>query len=69
MQATITKTKSAQPMGQYQPTAIDAAKAAADFRLLQVSPYVIAWKDGRRERVTERQLKKLQAAHTWTTDF
>lgn len=69
MTASVIKTKSAQPMGTYQPTSVDAAKAAADFRLLQVSPYFIAWKDGRRETVTSRQLKKLQATHTWATDF
>ncbi len=51
-------------------TAIDARKAAADFRILDVGKrYSIAWKDGRRERVTCRQLAKLQAAHTWATDF
>jgi len=55
--------------GQYSPTAVDDAKAAADFCLLQVGPNVIRWRDGRTERVTARQLAKLQAAHTWATDF
>jgi hypothetical protein len=63
------KTQSAQPAGEYKPTAIDAAKAAAEFRLLQVSPNVIRWQDGRTERVTTRQLAKLQAAHAWACDF
>jgi hypothetical protein len=56
---------------QYQPTTVDAAKAAADFRVLDVSTArkFIAWNDGRREYVTARQLKTLQASHTWATDF
>lgn len=69
MKATITKTKDAQPMGPYQATAVDTAKAEADFRITSVSPYYIAWKDGRVERVTKRQLEKLQASHTFMTDF
>lgn len=69
MKATCTKTQSAQTMGEYKPTAIDAAKAAADFRLLQVCPCVIRWQDGRTETVTRPQLTKLQQAHTWATDF
>lgn len=67
--ATVTKTKDAQPMGTYTPTSVDAQKAAADFRLTSVSPYYIAWRDGRTERVTKRQLEKLKASHTWATDF
>lgn len=51
------------------PTAVDQAKAAAAFRLLQVGPNVIRWQDGRTERVSERQLAKLQAAHAWAPDF
>lgn len=67
--ATITKTKSAEAIGTYAPTTIDVAKAAADFRLVQVGPNYIVWRDGRGERVTERQLTKLQASHTWACDF
>jgi hypothetical protein len=67
--ATLTKIKAAQPMGEYTPTAVDRTKAGVDFRLINVGPNVIAWQDGRRERVTNRQLAKLQAAHTWATDF
>ena len=63
------KTKSAAPMGVYKPTGLDAVKASVDFRLTQVSPAYIVWKDGRGEKVTDRQLAKLQAAHSWTTDF
>lgn len=67
MQATFTKTKSAQQMGEYQPTAIDDAKAAADFRLLDTR--TIRWRDGTTEYVTRAKLSKLQKAHTWATDF
>jgi hypothetical protein len=58
-------------MGEYKRTAVDDAKANADFRLLDVSgtKKVIAWKDGRREYVTNRQLAKLQATYTWAPDF
>lgn len=67
MEATFTKIKSAQPMGQYQPTAIDTAKASADFRLLDMN--TIRWQDGRTEYVTRAKLTKLQKTHTWATDF
>lgn len=69
MQATITKTQDAQPMGVYQPTAVDAAKASADFLLVSVAPYFIRWKDGRQERVTAKKLAQLKYEHTWATDF
>jgi hypothetical protein len=36
--ATIEKTKTAQPMGIYQPTAIDARKAAADILVSAAEP-------------------------------
>jgi hypothetical protein len=69
MNTQITKTLTAQTMGQYKTTSVDAAKAAADFRLISVSPYIVAWNNGTTERVTARQLKKLQAEHTWSADF
>ena len=71
MQATFTKTRDAQPMGQYRATAVDARKAAADFRLVDVSCRLkrIVWADGRQQDVTARELTKLQADHTWATDF
>lgn len=51
-------------------TAIDARKENADFRLLQVKPYVIRWKDGKQETVTKRQLDKLQREYpNWMADF
>lgn len=66
---TITKTQEAPPVGEYKPTSVDAAKDAADFRVIGVSPFYVRWKDGRTEQVTSLQLKRLQAAHTWATDF
>lgn len=66
---TFIKTQNAQPTGVYQPTTVDAAKGAADFRILQVGPIVIRWQDGRTETVTKRQLAKLQTVHTSMTDF
>jgi hypothetical protein len=64
-------TKRAEPCGAYQPTSRDAEKAAADFLVIDVSTAkcVIDWRDGRREWVSRRELKKLQAAHTWMTNF
>lgn len=50
-------------------TQIDQMKKECDFRLLQTSPYVIAWKSGERQKVTAAQLKKLQSTHSWMTDF
>ena len=67
--ATVTKTKDAEPMGEYKPTAVDARKAAADFLLINVNPNIIDWKDGRRERVTAKKLKVLQKKYKWATDF
>jgi hypothetical protein len=67
MFATVTKTQSAQPVGQYARTALDDRKDAADFLLTSLG--YIRWKDGRGQYVTDRQLKKLQASHTWATDF
>lgn len=69
--ATVTKTKSAQPAGVYVPTQIDAQKAAAEFRLTACfgNKNAIVWRDGRIETVSNRRLAKLQAAHTWATDF
>lgn len=59
------------PPGEYRPTEVDAKKKAADFLLTGVSgsKMEIRWKCGRCERVTDRKLAKLQALHTWTTDF
>jgi hypothetical protein len=69
--ATVTKTHDAQPMGVYAATAVDAVKVAADFRLLDVTGFKkhLRWRDGRDEFVTSRQLAKLQAIHSWATDF
>lgn len=57
-------------MGEYKPTLIDQEKQEADFRLMQVSPYYIRWKDGRGEIVSPQKLKKLQKEHpNWMPDF
>lgn len=71
MQTTCTLIRKAQPMGEYEQTAVDATKAVVDFRLTDVTgpKNRIIWKDGRSESVTDDKLKQLQAAHTWTTDF
>ena len=66
----FTLTKPAQPRGVYRPTTVDAAKAAADFRITVVGRHnTIKWRDGRTELVKDARLAQLQAAHTWTTDF
>ena len=67
--ATVTKTKNAEPVGEYRRTAVDDRKDAADFLVVNRGPNMIRWQDGRLERVTDRQLSKLQASHTWATDF
>lgn len=70
MTTTCTLIRTAQPMGQYKATSIDAAKAAAAFRLVAVgSKNSIVWQDGRTELVSDSKLAKLQAANTWATDF
>lgn len=66
---TIKKVKSHQPVGKYKETSVDKRRKVAEFRLLQVSPYVIKWKNGTVEKVTSSKLKKLQKTHTWATDF
>ena len=64
------KTQSYTPAGKYKETSIDQRKKDADFRLMQVSPYVIKWKDGRVETVNKRKLDKLQKAHpNYMSDF
>lgn len=70
MKVTITHIPSALKMGIYKETSEDVRKREADFRLLQVGPYVIRWKDGRTETVNKRALEKLQKQHpNWVTDF
>ncbi len=61
------KLQDAQPVGEYKPTELDKRKQEADFRLIDLN--YIVWKDGRRQYVTKRELKKLQATYTWVTDF
>jgi hypothetical protein len=71
MTITITKTRDAAPCGDYVATAVDAAKAAAEFRMVAVvgRKTAIVWRDGRAETVTERRLAQLQAAHRFAADF
>jgi len=63
------KTKDAEPMGEYKPTSLDARKKEVDFLLTSVNPYYIKWRSGDLQKVTKRELVKLQATHSWTTDF
>jgi hypothetical protein len=65
------KALDAQPMGAYQPTTVDAEKAAADFRILDIDRKTafIAWRDGRRERVSRWKLAELERMYTWAPDF
>ena len=67
MKAEFKKIQDAQPTGEYKETEIDQKKKDVDFRLIDLD--YIVWKDGTRQRVTKRQLKKFQEQHTWTTDF
>lgn len=69
--ATITKKKELQPTNVYQPTELDARKAAVDFRITSHcgSKAEIVWRDGRVEYVTRRRMEKLEALHTWACDF
>lgn len=68
--ALLRKTQDAQPMGVYQPTAVDANKATVDFILTDVGKKNrIVWQTGEVDYVTSRALKSLQATHSWATDF
>lgn len=71
MTATWTKTADAQPASAYKRTSVDDAKDAADFRILDIDRKTafIAWRDGRRERVSRLRLTSLTRLHTWATDF
>lgn len=72
MSATTTKISSEAPMGQYQPTSIDAAKAKSDFTIEAISGSIttIQWTDGRVEFVKgARAIGKLKATHNWMTNF
>ena len=69
IKATIKKIKTHKKPGVHKPTSIDVLKKVVEFRILQVSPYVIRWKSGKTETVTKRQLDKLKKEHSWSTDF
>ena len=67
---TITKTVSHATMGVYKPTQIDIRKANAGFLLLQTSPCIVKFRDGKTEQVSTAELKKLQILHPdWRCDF
>lgn len=68
MSTQITKVSSHQISGTYTATAVDAAKAACDFLIIDLAG-VIDWKDGRRQFCTKRELKALKASHSWMTNF
>ena len=67
--ATITQTATAQPVGECKPISLDQRKAEVDFRLIQVNPLVICWRNGEAEQVTPRRSTRLKTAYTWATDF
>jgi hypothetical protein len=80
--ATITKTKEAEVLGTYLPTAVDARKAAATVLITAAygAGYDITSRvalSGRGIKhygadlyfVTERALEAIKSAHTWATDF
>jgi hypothetical protein len=70
MTTVVRKIKSAQPMGQYVATGLDAAKNAVQFLVIAVgSKNTIKWGDGRTEMVTDSKLTRLQATYSWATDF
>ncbi len=82
MQATFTKTQEAQKIGNYNPTAVDRAKEAADIRILDIdgtatieSKVALSGRGikpravaGRYE-VTKAALAKLQATYSVACDF
>ena len=68
-ESTIAKVADRQKAGAYQPTSIDTMKTKVDFRIMQVDPYVILWRNGVTEYVNWRTLNKLKKSHTWCTDF
>lgn len=70
MNVTITKTKSAQIMGVRKLTGVDEQKKSADFRIIYTGKkHTIQWNSGLVEHVTDRKLEKLQASHSWATDY
>ena len=66
----VRKVKSAQPVGQYVATGLDAAKKVVQLLVVAMgAKNTIRWADGRTERVTDAKLAQLQSAHSWSTDF
>jgi len=68
--ATLKFTKQAQTSGEYKPTGRDEQKKSVEFRLVSTGKKNgIVWNSGKSELVTDAMLAKLQASHSWTTDF
>lgn len=61
MHATIVKTKDAEPLGTYSPTAIDERKAAADARILDCDggKFTLRMNPGRSLQLSGRGIKQL----------
>ena len=71
IETTWAKTKVAEPVVAYTPTLVDADKATADFRIIDVTCRLkrIVWRDGTQQDVTAAELRKLETQHTWACDF
>jgi hypothetical protein len=55
--------------GNYKKTDLDTKKENADFRLVNIDPYIIIWNNGITNKVSKVELKKLQNEYNWITDF
>lgn len=70
MTTTFTKVAEAQKMGNYNLTSVDSVKKAVDFTIESVNPIFVSFNDNSFSGiVTKSELKKLQAVHTWKTNF
>ena len=80
--ATMTKTADAQPMGIYQPTSLDAAKAQADVRIIDAEGTftvrsnvalsgrgVVARGAAGTYEVTKSAMKRIEKTHNVVCDF
>lgn len=63
------KIQNAQIKGEYKNTVIDNEKLEVDFLLIQTAPYILQWKNGVKQKVTELQLKRFQQQYSWKTNF
>lgn len=39
--------------------------AMPDFRIVQTKPYIIVWKNGHQEQVSEYKLRELKKKYSW----